>query len=31
LWKPAKENTMQIDKAQILELLRSQGNNDKAA
>jgi hypothetical protein len=27
----AKENTMQIDKSQILEFLRSQGDNDKAA
>jgi hypothetical protein len=27
----SKENAMQIDKAQILELLRSQGDTDKAA
>jgi hypothetical protein len=27
----SKENAMQIDKSQILELLRNQGDNDKAA
>jgi hypothetical protein len=27
----SKENAVQIDKAQILELLRSQGDTDKAA
>jgi len=27
----SKENAVQIDKSQILELLRNQGDNDKAA
>jgi hypothetical protein len=30
-FKPSKENAMQIDKTQILELLRSRGDTDKAA